>query len=163
MDLSAVRILVVDDNLQARELIKSVLASVGAREIRHAITAHDAFDRLRLEPIDLVILDQNLGVGGEGIELARRIRNDPTSPNPFVSIVMLTGHADERLVMAARDAGISEFLAKPFTVAGLLRRIESLIFQPRGFVRSPDYVGPDRRRRQDFRYGGVERRRRNES
>lgn len=159
MDLSAVRILVVDDNRQARELVKSVLASVGAREIRHAITAHDAFARLRLEPIDLIILDQNLGAGGEGIELARRIRNDPTSPNPFVSIVMLTGHADERLVMAARDAGISEFLAKPFTVAGLLRRIEALIFQPRGFVRSPDYVGPDRRRRQDVRYDGVERRR----
>lgn len=160
MDLSAVRILVVDDNRQARELVKTVLASVGACDIREAGTADQAIAWLRAEPIDFVILDQNLGAGGEGLELARRIRNDPASPSPFVSILMLTGHADQRLVIAARDAGVSEFMAKPFTVAGLLRRIEALIFQPRRFVRSPDYVGPDRRRRSDGRHAGMDRRRR---
>lgn len=158
MDLGAVRILVVDDNRQARELIKSVLASVGAREIRHALTAHDAFELLRQEPIDLVVLDQNLGEGGEGLALARRIRKDPASPSPFVAILMLTGQADLALVRAARDAGVNEFLAKPFNVGGLLKRIEALIFQPRAFVRSQDYVGPDRRRRADNAYDGVERR-----
>jgi len=158
MDLGAVRILVVDDNRQARELIKSVLASMGAREIRHAVTAHEAFELLRQEPIDLVVLDQNLGEGGEGLALARRIRKDPASPNPFVAILMLTGQADAALVRGARDAGVNEFLAKPFNVAGLLKRIEALIFQPRVFVRSPDYVGPDRRRRADNCYDGVERR-----
>lgn len=158
MDLGAVRILVVDDNRQARELIKSVLASMGAQDIRYAMTAHDAFEQLRQEQIDLVILDQNLGAGGEGLALARRIRQDPTSPNPFVAILMLTGHADVALVRAARDAGVNEFLAKPFNVAGLLKRLEALIFQPRVFVRTPNYVGPDRRRRANNGYEGVERR-----
>lgn len=158
MDLGAVRILVVDDNRQARELIKSVLASMGAQDIRYAMTAHDAFEQLRQEQIDLVILDQNLGAGGEGLALARRIRQDPTSPNPFVAILMLTGHADVALVRAARDAGVNEFLAKPFNVAGLLKRLEALIFQPRVFVRTPNYVGPDRRRRANNGYDGVERR-----
>ncbi|CAN7383498.1 response regulator [Phenylobacterium sp. LjRoot219] len=158
MDLGAVRILVVDDNRQARELIKAVLASAGAREIRHAVSAHDAFELMRSEPIDLVFLDQNLGEGGEGIALARRIRHDPASPNPFVALLMLTGHADAQLVRAARDAGVNEFLAKPFTVAGLLKRVEALIFQPRPFVRAADYVGPDRRRRDDSAYNGTERR-----
>lgn len=160
MDLGAVRILVVDDNRQARELIKSVLASAGAREIRHAVTAPDAYEVLRSEPIDLVVLDQNLGEGGEGLALARRIRHDPGSPNPFVAILMLTGQADLALVRAARDAGVNEFLAKPFNVAGLLKRIEALIFQPRPFVRTESYVGPDRRRRADNGYDGVERRNR---
>jgi len=158
MNLRAVRILVVDDNRQARELVKSVLASLGAQEIRYAATAHDAFELLRQEQIDLLILDQNLGEGGEGLELARRIRQDPASPNPFIPILMLTGHADAALVRAARDAGVNEFLAKPFNVAGLIKRLELLIFQPRVFVRSPDYVGPDRRRRSDRGYDGVERR-----
>jgi hypothetical protein len=63
-------------------------------------------------------------------------------------------------VLAARDAGVTEFLVKPFTVTGLLRRIEALIFQARPFVRSPTYFGPDRRRRADPNYRGVERRRR---
>jgi DNA-binding response OmpR family regulator len=160
MDLKALRILVVDDNRHAAEIVKSVLASVGARDIAYAATAHGAFDLMRREMMDLVILDQNLGKGGEGVDLVRRIRKDPASPSPYVSVLMLTGYADEKRVTAARDAGVTDFLVKPFTVAGLLRRIEALIFQPRPFVRSPDYFGPDRRRRDDPRYRGPERRRR---
>jgi DNA-binding response OmpR family regulator len=158
MDLSRVRILVVDDNRQAAELVKSILGGVGANDIRQAVNAAEAFDCLRNEMIDLVILDQNLGSGGDGVELVRRIRNDPTSPNPYVAIVMLTGHADERRVVAARDVGVNEFLAKPFNVTSLLKRIEALIFHNRGFVRSPAYFGPDRRRREDRDYKGAERR-----
>jgi hypothetical protein len=44
-------------------------------------------------------------------------------------------------------------------VTNLLKRIEALIFQPRPFVRAPDYFGPDRRRRADPAYRGIERRR----
>jgi CheY-like chemotaxis protein len=159
MDLSALRILVVDDNRHAAELVRSILEGVGAQGVRHESTAHGAFRQMQEEVIDLVILDQNLGAGGEGIELARRLRKDPRSPNPFVPIVMLTGHADARLVRAARDVGVSEFLVKPFTAAGLLKRIEALTFQPRAFVRAADYFGPDRRRREDPKYPGPERRR----
>ncbi|CAN7284402.1 response regulator [Phenylobacterium sp. LjRoot225] len=162
MDLSRVRILVVDDNRQAAELVKSILGGVGANDIRQAVTASEAFDCLRNEMIDLVILDQNLGAGGDGLELVRRIRNDPRSPNPYVAILMLTGHADERRVLAARDVGANEFLAKPFNVTSLLKRIEALIFQTRGFVRSPAYFGPDRRRREDRDYDGAERRSRSD-
>jgi DNA-binding response OmpR family regulator len=62
-------------------------------------------------------------------------------------------------VTAARDAGVTDFLSKPFTVTGLLKRIEALIFQPRPFVRAPDYFGPCRRRKPDPDYRGMERRR----
>lgn len=158
MDLGALRILIVDDNRRAAELVRTILEGVGAREVRYAAAAHDAFRRLQEEMIDLVILDQNLDKGGDGIELTRRIRKDPRSPNPFVPIIMLTGYADAKRVVAARDAGVSEFMLKPFTAGGLLKRIEALIFQPRPFVRSPDYAGPDRRRRTDSGYAGPERR-----
>jgi CheY-like chemotaxis protein len=159
MDLKALRILVVDDNRHAVEIVKSVLTSVGARDIRQASTAHAAFELMRQELIDLIILDQNLGKGDEGIQLVKRIRNDPASPSPYVAILMLTGYTEQRRVTAARDAGVTDFLSKPFTVAGLLKRIEAMIFQVRPFVRSPSYFGPDRRRRDDPAYRGVERRR----
>jgi CheY-like chemotaxis protein len=160
MDLSALHVLVVDDNRHTAEIVKSILESMGAREIRIAATTHDGFRRLQEEAIDLLIVDQNLGAGGAGVDLVRRIRRDPASPNPFVPIVMLTGYADAKLVRTARDCGVSEFLVKPFTAAGLLKRIEALIFQPRPFVRAEDYFGPDRRRRADPGYAGSERRRR---
>jgi CheY-like chemotaxis protein len=161
MDLKALRILVVDDNRHAAEIVKSVLASVGAQEITEAAAADRAFALMKETAFDVVILDQNLGRGDEGIELVRRIRNDPGSPNPYVSILMLTGYTEQRRVKAARDAGVTEFLSKPFTITGLLRRVEALINQARPFVRSGDYFGPDRRRRADPDYEGPERRKGN--
>ena len=159
MDLSALRILIVDDNRHAVEIVKSILSSVGAQDVQDINTAHGAFELMGRELFDLVILDQNLGKGDEGVQLVRRIRNDPTSPSPYAAILMLTGYTEHRRVTAARDAGVTDFLSKPFTVAGLLKRIEALILQTRPFVRSSNYFGPDRRRRADPRYVGIERRR----
>ncbi|MDB5447443.1 MAG: chemotaxis receiver domain protein CheYIII [Phenylobacterium sp.] len=158
MDLKALRILVVDDNRHAAEIVKSILGSLGAQDVRQATTAHQAFETLQREMFDMTIVDQNLGKGDEGIHLVRRIRNDPQSPSPYMPILMLTGYTEHRRVTAARDAGVSEFLSKPFTVAGLLRRIDALIQNPRPFVRSGDYFGPDRRRRADPKYTGPDRR-----
>ena len=158
MDLKALRILVVDDNRHAAEIVKSILSSLGAQDIRQASTAHQAFELLQREMFDMTVVDQNLGKGDEGIHLVRRIRNDPQSPSPYMPILMLTGYTEHRRVTAARDAGVSEFLSKPFTVAGLLRRVDALIQNPRPFVRSDDYFGPDRRRRADPKYTGPDRR-----
>jgi len=158
MDLKALRLLIVDDNRHAAEIVKSILTSVGAQEISDATTPERAFKLIREEPFDVVILDQNLGKGDEGIQLVKRIRNDPASPNPYIPILMLTGYTEQRRVKAARDAGVTEFLSKPFTIAGLLKRMDALIHHPRPFVRSEDYFGPDRRRKADPDYQGPERR-----
>ena len=158
MDLKPLRFLVVDDNRHAAEIVKSILGSLGAEDLLDAATPERAFEIMRAINVDVVILDQNLGRGDEGIQLVRRIRNDPSSPNPYVPVLMLTGYTEHRRVTAARDSGVTEFLSKPFTITGLLQRIDVLIQQPRPFVRSPDYFGPDRRRRNDPRYTGPERR-----
>jgi CheY-like chemotaxis protein len=159
MDLKALRLLIIDDNRNAAEIVRSILSSVGAQQMEIAATADKAFQILQSEPYDLIIVDQNLGKGDEGIALVKRIRTDPASTNPYLPILMLTGYTEQRRVQAARDAGVTEFLSKPFTIVGLLRRMEALIHAPRAFVRSQDYFGPDRRRRQDPDYKGPERRR----
>jgi CheY-like chemotaxis protein len=158
MDLKALRVLIIDDNRNAAEIVRSILSSVGAQQMDLATTADRAFDMLQADPYDLIIVDQNLGKGDEGIALVKRIRTDPASTNPYLPILMLTGYTEQRRVQAARDAGVTEFLSKPFTILGLLRRMEALIHAPRPFVRSADYFGPDRRRRQDPDYKGPERR-----
>jgi DNA-binding response OmpR family regulator len=71
---------------------------------------------------------------------------------------MLTAHSDKTRVEAARDAGASEFCAKPVTAAELLRKVGAVIDRPRPFVRTDSYFGPDRRRRDDPAYKGEERR-----
>ena len=94
----------------------------------------------------------------DGIAFTREVRLSHDSPNPYVPIMMITGHTERQKVEAARDAGITEFLAKPVTAQGLFLRIAEIVERPRPFVRCAEYFGPDRRRRADERYPGPWRR-----
>ena len=94
----------------------------------------------------------------DGIELTQMIRQPNGSGNPFVPIILLTGHCDKRRVMTARDAGVTEFLAKPISAKALYQRILNIVVSPRPFVRTKIYFGPDRRRNTSNAYIGPERR-----
>src|SRR6201996_9414720 len=86
------------------------------------------------------------------------LRNSPDSKNPYLPIVMMTGHSEKSRVVEARDAGVTEFIAKPLTAKSVLERLQAVIYRPRPFVRTNDYFGPDRRRRDDPAHGGPWRR-----
>ena len=112
---------------------------------------------LEARAYDLMIIDRTFD-DEDGLDLVRRVRTPSMSPAAFRPILMLTASAERSVVAAARDAGVTEYLAKPFTAAGLLDRVHTMIGRPRPFVQSADYFGPDRRRRTDPDYKGVERR-----
>ncbi len=87
-----------------------------------------------------------------------RYEHPQTSPNPFVPVIMLTGHTHIDHVRQARDAGVNEFLAKPVSVKAIMTRLISVIEHPRPYVRTKAYFGPCRRRRGADEYRGPERR-----
>lgn len=157
VSLNRIKFLIVDDNAHAINLVKAMLRGFGSDRLDDAQTIDAAKQRMRANPADIVILDYMMGQE-EGVTFARWLRNDPDSPNQMVPIILLTGHADVTRVMAARDAGVNEFCIKPVTPADLMKRIVMVINQPRAFVRSNTYFGPDRRRRDDPKYKGPERR-----
>lgn len=157
VSLNRVRFLIVDDNAHAINLVKAMLRGFGADQLYDAQTIESAKQRMRATPADIVILDYMMGAE-EGVTFARWLRNDPDSPNQFAPIILLTGHADRDRIMAARDAGVNEFCVKPVTPADLMKRIAWVIDHGRPFVRSGTYFGPDRRRRDDPKYTGPERR-----
>src|SRR5690606_23036594 len=84
-----------------------------------------------------------------GIAFTERVRTDKKSPNPYVPIILMTGFSERRRVIEARDAGVTEFLVKPFTARDLYKRIVQVIERPRQFVRAENFFGPDRRRKRD--------------
>jgi DNA-binding response OmpR family regulator len=86
------------------------------------------------------------------------IRSNPQAPNPFVPVIMLTGHTSLEHVRQARDAGINEFIAKPVSVKTLMSRLVAVIEHPRPYVRTGSFFGPCRRRRSIYEYRGPERR-----
>lgn len=57
---------------------------------------------------------------------------------------MITGYAERTRVFEARDAGVSEMLVKPISAKGLYQRIAKVVLNPRPFIRTESYFGPDR-------------------
>jgi DNA-binding response OmpR family regulator len=96
----------------------------------------------------------------DGLEFARMIRQPDDNASPFTPIIMLTAHSERTRVTAARDAGVTEFMVKPISAMGLHRRIVNIIANPRRFIRTKTYFGPDRRRNSAPGYSGPERRKR---
>ena len=85
------------------------------------------------------------------------VRSSSESSDRMIPIIMLTANSEQDYVVNARDKGVTEFLAKPFNVEGLYRRLVAVIAKPRSFVNADEYFGPDRRRRQ-VPFGGTDRR-----
>ena len=155
--LASLQVLVVDDNPQMRSLVMTILRGAGIRTVREAAHGGEALQVLRDFPADLAIVDFNMRPL-DGVAFTRLIRNAKDSPNAYLPIIMMTGHAERSRVMDARNAGVTEFVVKPLTAKSLLSRIQAVIFKPRPFVRTDDYFGPCRRRLVDPRYGGPFRR-----
>lgn len=151
------RVLIIDDNQHMRRLVVAIMMAFGVREYYEASDAEKAWSNLGEINPDIIILDWQLP-GMTGIEFAHLVRNSPRSQNPFVPIIMLTGHTHIDHVRQARDVGINEFLAKPITIKAMLTRLITVIENPRPFVRCDNYFGPCRRRRVMAAYQGVERR-----
>jgi CheY-like chemotaxis protein len=150
------KILVVDDNVHMRKLVVTILQAFGVLQIFEAENGDRAWAILREANPDVVVLDWVME-GMSGIELMKMIRTNPQSPNPFVPVIMLTGHTLIEHVNKARDAGVNEFIAKPVSVKTMMSRLAAVIEHPRPFVRTSRYFGPCRRRRQD-EHQGPERR-----
>ncbi len=156
-NIENLKILVIDDDANMRHLISSILSSLGVKDTATANSADWGFERLNEFDADIVICDLRMEPL-DGIEFTTMVRNHDTSPNRYVPIIMLTGHSELSAVEKARDAGVHEFMAKPVSPAKLYEKIKSIIEHPRDFVRTKEYFGPDRRRRQDPDYNGPERR-----
>jgi two-component system chemotaxis response regulator CheY len=151
------RVLIVEDNQHMRSLLRTLLNSIGIRDIAEAGNGGTALNVLREKKCDLILSDLAMKPM-DGLEFSRIVRTSEKSPNPFVPIIMITGHTERHRVEQARDAGITEFLAKPITAQSLFSRLAEIMERPRAFVRTEAYFGPDRRRKTLESYTGPWRR-----
>jgi two-component system, chemotaxis family, chemotaxis protein CheY len=154
------KVLVVDDNVHMRKLVTTILQAFGVIQILESESGERAWATLRDSNPDVIVLDWVME-GMSGLELINMIRTNPLAPNPFVPVIMLTGHTSLDHVRQARDAGVNEFIAKPVSVKTMMSRLVAVIEHPRPYVRTVGYFGPCRRRRGGDEYRGPERRNEN--
>ena len=156
-NIERVNFLIVEDNKHMSVMVKTILIAFGARNIVEASDGADAFKKLKNYAADIIICDwvmQPL----DGIDFIRLVRTGKDSPNPYVPIIMLTGHTEMHHVLEARDTGANEFLAKPVSAKKLFSRIRAIIENNRPFFRTKVYFGPDRRRKDSASHSGLDKR-----
>ncbi len=105
-DFSRLNVLVASADQQARPLIAALLRAGGIEKIEVRADGREALDDLAHRNIDILVVDWELGSIG-GLELVRRLRNEASSPNPTIQVVMITSFAERHNIEAARDAGFS--------------------------------------------------------
>jgi CheY-like chemotaxis protein len=149
--------LVVEDNVHMRTLLRSLLHALGIKNVSEAADGDAGLREMRNHTPDLILTDLSM-VPTDGIAFTRQVRTAANSPNPYVPIIMVTGHTERPRVEAARDAGVTEFLAKPISAKALYQRILNVIANPRPFIKTKTYFGPDRRRRKTKDFTGPWRR-----
>lgn len=138
-----ISVLVIESSGAMFTLAKDILTTFGVKKIFSASDIKKGFDVFRHEKPDIVLTDW-LG-DGSGLEFIKQVRNDNRSHDPFTPVILMSGFTHEGKVFAARDAGVSEFLVKPYTAHSLYQKIEALIEKPKAFVKTGGFLGPDRR------------------
>jgi two-component system chemotaxis response regulator CheY len=156
LDFSNLRLTVVDDSSYMRWLVRKVLEAFDIKDVVEAEDGSGALAELKRRMPDIVLVDFAMEPM-DGIAFTRRVRQGEDSPNIYLPIIMMTGYTEMHRVIEARDAGVTEIVAKPVAAASLYSRLAAVIERPRPFIRAGTFFGPDRRRRQ-VPFDGPDRR-----
>lgn len=157
LKLERLRVLVIEDNQPMRALMASVLENLGVGRIFPSPSAENILDQMKEFEPDVIISDWQMEPVS-GIDMTKTVRTDPTSTNPFIPIILITGYNSRKRVEQARDIGVTEFLIKPFKAQDVAKRLSHVINAPRDFVDAPAFFGPSRRRKPSDDYTGSKRR-----
>ncbi len=123
MDTS-IRILIVDDFATMRRILKNILKQLGFKNILEADDGTTALEVLEKQEIDLIISDWNMPKM-TGLELLKRVRvSEKYKRAPFL---MVTAEAQKQNVIEAVQAGVSNYVVKPFTAEAISDKLEKIL------------------------------------
>ncbi len=117
------RILVVEDEASIRDMVSFALRKADM-EVVHVADAHAALVAISDTPPDLILLDWMLP-GMTGLELARRLRGEERTAD--IPIIMLTARGEEVDRVNGLDAGVDDYVVKPFSTRELIARIKAVL------------------------------------
>jgi two-component system phosphate regulon response regulator PhoB len=117
------RVLIVEDEPTIQELLSLNLKMAGYGVLQ-ASTVDQALTHLQLRDVDLMLIDWSLP-GQSGLTLVRQLRE--TQREIWLPVIMLTGRADEFDKVTAFEAGVDDYVTKPFRVRELLARVQAIL------------------------------------
>lgn len=141
LDISQLSFLVADDSRFMRRLVISALKAFGVRKIQEAATGEEAYSFIEMRQCDLVLLDWEFP-GRSGESIMRAIRT-PEHPAAYQTVIMMSGHDERKRIERALKFGVNGYVAKPVAPATLYAQIRYAVLQPRPYMRTPTYLGPE--------------------
>jgi DNA-binding response OmpR family regulator len=151
------RVLVVDGAPASARLISDLLKGLGAGRVCVEATVNEAVGVCKLVEPQLIVTELT-GPKLNGLEFVRGLRRSHLTCRQ-APVIVVTAEATASSIIASRNAGVHEFLRRPFTMRDLMRRLEAAVLRPRDWVEAVNYVGPDRRRFNSGDYEGPLKRR----
>ncbi len=123
MDTS-IKVLIVDDFATMRRILKNILKQLGFKNLVEADDGTTAWEVLEGQKIDLIISDWNMPKM-TGLELLKKVRaSDQYARAPFL---MVTAEAQKQNVIEAVQAGVSNYVVKPFTAEAISDKLEKIL------------------------------------
>ena len=117
-------VLIVDDYKTMLRIIRNLLKQLGFNNVEEATDGSMALTMMRQQPFDLVISDWNMEPM-TGLQLLKEVRADESlKSTPFI---MVTAESKTENVIAAKQAGVNNYIVKPFNAATLKTKMESVI------------------------------------
>lgn len=117
-------VLLVDDQRSMRELARFALEQIGIKKVTEAKNGNQALEKMQAQKFDLVISDWNMD-GMDGLDLLKVIRADPLQKKtPFI---MATGEQSKEQVQQAIQAGVNNYIVKPFSAKAMKDKIEAVV------------------------------------
>ena len=144
-DFSALKVLVVDDNVHMHQILRSILGAMRITDVMFAVDVKSAAEEMAHFRPDIIVTDVMVG-DQEGLDLIEKVRKGEVGFDPYVPVIALTGYTERRMITRARDVGVHEVLAKPVSIEMLYQRLVNITTKPRPFIKSEGYFGPCRRR-----------------
>jgi two-component system chemotaxis response regulator CheY len=118
------QVLIVDDYKTMLRIIRNLLKQLGIENVDEATDGQEALVKLRSGNFGLVISDWNMAPM-TGLDLLKEVRADPRLKNtPFI---MITAESKTENVTAAKQAGVSNYIVKPFNAETLREKIEKVM------------------------------------
>ncbi|MDH5488727.1 MAG: response regulator, partial [Rhodospirillaceae bacterium] len=150
VNLEDINVVIVDADRTSRQTIRNILTDNGIRNISVAVNMRDMTNILDVSSPDLLISDHELP-DGDFSDFVHKLRHYETKYNPFLPVIATAWSPTHETVRSIIQSGVDHIVSKPLSAGQLMQRIKVLALARKPFIVTSQYIGPDRRKKDDAR------------